>query len=384
MLINYLLPIIATLFLSAYVSSLNAQTIPPLVKIGIINSDKVLYEIGKSDLPKINKYLIDVANANQIQIIFGSAAYIDSSENMTEAFIQGYKSGAPASSLTFSNLKTNPGVAVVNREKVFGESKLGLAMASVLQAEFTGRQNDLRAEAQALKNSALQFDAQANSLSEREKQTRMEKMSEVDRVLQGKQRIFTQDLNLRTLEERTKIAKEANIVTAQLANKLGLSVIFQEAAYVSPEFDVTGDVIALLNKDKKIEQISTRPVFSKPAKVAIVMSEQLYAELGDSVSMSNEERLKIRTELATKVNPILAQFAKSNNINIVLQRPNYADSNVDITASLIALMKNPNSVFINTPKDTQTPIADAKQKCLDLGFKDKTEAFGKCVLRLSK
>jgi len=29
-------------------------------------------------------------------------------------------------------------------------------------------------------------------------------------------------------------------------------------------------------------------------------------------------------------------------------------------------------------------IQDAKQKCLDLGFKDKTEAFGKCVLRLSK
>lgn len=29
-------------------------------------------------------------------------------------------------------------------------------------------------------------------------------------------------------------------------------------------------------------------------------------------------------------------------------------------------------------------LQDSKQKCLDLGFKDKTEAFGKCVLRLSK
>lgn len=29
-------------------------------------------------------------------------------------------------------------------------------------------------------------------------------------------------------------------------------------------------------------------------------------------------------------------------------------------------------------------LQDSKQKCLDLGFKDKTEAFGKCVLRLTK
>jgi len=31
-----------------------------------------------------------------------------------------------------------------------------------------------------------------------------------------------------------------------------------------------------------------------------------------------------------------------------------------------------------------TGMDDAKRKCLELGFKDKTEAFGKCVLRLSK
>ena len=36
---------------------------------------------------------------------------------------------------------------------------------------------------------------------------------------------------------------------------------------------------------------------------------------------------------------------------------------------------------LKTSSDT---INMAKTKCLDLGFKDKTEAFGKCVLRLSK
>ena len=42
-----------------------------------------------------------------------------------------------------------------------------------------------------------------------------------------------------------------------------------------------------------------------------------------------------------------------------------------------------------TSSNTQTSsskdmVQYAKQKCFDLGFKDKTEAFGKCVLRLSK
>lgn len=35
-------------------------------------------------------------------------------------------------------------------------------------------------------------------------------------------------------------------------------------------------------------------------------------------------------------------------------------------------------------QDSQGSLVEAKIKCLDLGFKDKTEAFGKCVLRITK
>lgn len=377
---NLLLPVI---FFGLYGSVINAQPVPALSKIGLIDSQKVLSEIGESQLPKINSYLNEVAAANQIQIIFGSAAYFDNSLNITDVFIKGYRANTSARSLNLSNIKINPSVAVVNFEKIFNESKMALAMFAKLQAEFTQRQNDLRADAQALKSSAMQYEAQANSLSEREKTARKQRIASEDKDLQVKQKNFTDDLNLRTLEERTKIKNEANIVLAQLANKLGLSVIFQEAAYINPNFDVTTDVIALMNRDKKIDQVINRPI-SNPAKVAVVMTEQLLSTFGDSVNMTNEERLKIRTELVAKANPVLAQFAKSNGIDIVLQRPNYAESNFDITASLIALMKNSSSMPRSSIQEAQTSLADAKQKCLDLGFKDKTEAFGKCVLRLSK
>jgi outer membrane protein len=376
--------LLAFIFFGLYGVAINAQTVPALSKIALIDSKKVLSEIGESQLPKINSYLNEVAAANQIQIIFGNAAYLDNSLNITDVFIKGYKANTAAGSLNLSNIKINPSVAVVNLEKIFNESKMALAMFAVLQAEFTQRQNDLRADAQALKSSAMKYDAQANSLSEREKTERKHRLASEDKELQAKQKNFTDDLNLRTQEERLKITKEANIAMAQLANKLGLSAIFQEAAYINPNFDVTADVIALLNRDKKIDQITNRPMFSNPAKVAVVMTEQLLSTFGDSINMSNEGRLKIRTEIVAKANPILSQFAKLNGISIVLERPNYAESNFDITAQLIALMKNPDAIHKESKQGVQGALTDAKQKCLDLGFREKTEAFGNCVLRLSK
>lgn len=46
---------------------------------------------------------------------------------------------------------------------------------------------------------------------------------------------------------------------------------------------------------------------------------------------------------------------------------------------------NNNSNTPNTPTSpTSTSIDDAKTKCVELGFKARTEGFGKCVLQLSK
>ena len=42
-----------------------------------------------------------------------------------------------------------------------------------------------------------------------------------------------------------------------------------------------------------------------------------------------------------------------------------------------------NTVMESLPSNQKTSISEAKSKCADLGFKPKTEAFGKCVLKLS-
>lgn len=40
--------------------------------------------------------------------------------------------------------------------------------------------------------------------------------------------------------------------------------------------------------------------------------------------------------------------------------------------------------FIPTPTSNNVSLEDAKSKCRDLGFKAGTEAYGNCVLKLSK
>ncbi|MBT8562013.1 hypothetical protein G6717_05455 [Polynucleobacter paneuropaeus] len=65
--INKLL--IQALFLLASFCT-SAAEIPVLAKMAVVNPQKVFDSIGKSDVARINKYLVDISVANQIQVTF--------------------------------------------------------------------------------------------------------------------------------------------------------------------------------------------------------------------------------------------------------------------------------------------------------------------------
>jgi len=78
-------------------------------------------------------------------------------------------------------------------------------------------------------------------------------------------------------------------------------------------------------------------------------------------------------------------------INIILQEAAYVSSSHDVTADVIKLIIPPLENEVAPTSNTNLPaknptknLADAKAKCLDLGFKNGTDGFGKCVLQLSK
>jgi len=87
-------------------------------------------------------------------------------------------------------------------------------------------------------------------MSESERIKKQRELADADRELQRKQREFTEDVNQRSFEERSKIAQKANLALKQVAEQLKLDLIVQEAAYVNPKIDVTQEVIKALNNQR--------------------------------------------------------------------------------------------------------------------------------------
>jgi outer membrane protein len=335
--------------------------------------------------------------------------------------------------------------AVVNSERVFNETNLAKSMQETLRTEFLPRQNKLQQEAQS---------------------------NPGDSTLLARQESFTADLNRRTLEERTKIASLANIQLKEFAKKENISIIVQEAAYLDPSSDITNQIISLLNDSKNINNV----VFNGPknSRVLVVDAARLYQSFGvatganlsvkekgaqDQLNAKANEALKLiaesnqiniilqqaayvsaandltdklikvvknksfeksnlvinssnlpttlavvnseeifskfpnknRQKLAEAGNVALNKFSQEKGINVILQEAAYVSPSHDITANVIKLIIPPveNEVgpITNSNTTATSPtknLADAKAKCLDLGFKVGTEAFGSCVLKLSK
>ena len=141
-------------------------------------------------------------------------------------------------------------IGVVNSELIFKESNLAKASQSKLQSEFAKREKELRDDAQKIKSAAEKLDKDAAVMSESERIKKQRDLADADRELQRKQREFTEDVNQRSFEERSKIAQKANLALKQVAEQLKLDLIVQEAAYVNPKIDVTQEVIKVLNSQR--------------------------------------------------------------------------------------------------------------------------------------
>lgn len=267
-----------------------ANTYPSLLKLGVINTNKLLEEV-KPNIQKANTFIGEVANKNAIDVIYEEAVYVASDGDITEPLIAGLKTNAPSSTIKLNYLKIGPSVAVVNSEKIFSESKQAKLMLQVLDEEFKPNSNYSKSE----------FDK-------------------------------------RKLALRTVIAKNANTYINEYALKQGITLILQEAAFVSDSHNITADLIALLDGDKNINQIAIKPEFSKPTRLVIVNSERIFANFEKNKSGSQDERIKDRTEIAKRADVYIKAFVTKNDINIVSQKAAFLNPSIDATSEIISQM----------------------------------------------
>lgn len=287
---NYLVSV-SILITSAFLSNaVTASTYPSLLKLGVINTNKLIEEV-KPNIQKANSFIGEVAAKNAIDVIYQEAAYVASDGEITEAIINGLKSNAPASTIKLNYLKIGPSVAVVNSEKIFSESKQAKLMLQVLDEEFKPNSNFSKT-----------------------------------------------DFDRRKLALRTIIAKNADNFIREYAIKQGITLILQEAAYVSDSHNITSDLIALLDGEKNINQIPVRQEFSKPTRLAIVNSDRIFANFEKNISGSQNERINDRTEIAKRADVFIKAFATANGINVITQRAAFFNPLIDATSEIISQM----------------------------------------------
>lgn len=381
------------LFLSLNISQATAQVgetinLPYLDKAASVNMVKVVDSLSNQRdktyvAQEVNRLLNSWTQKGDAQIIFQSVAYTSQGADLSDKVIAALKSGSAVNPAQLFESKVPPLLMAINGEKVLSVSNPAKEMIAKLQNEFSGRQDALRIEALSVKNDAEKLLRDKAFLETAEGKSMETALGNRSKELQVKINAFKRDLDKRTYQERAGLALKINPYIERLSQKLGIQIVAQDVVYVHPSYDLTDELIALLNQEKSVDQILLNPGAKVPMRIAYVNTEKIFGTFANKdASLSQEENFKQRSGLAQKANLIVRNMAEKGGVALVAQTPSMANDSLDITSNVIALMGATTTQLKGSQGDGS--LEDAKAKCADLGFKVGTEQFGKCVLRISK
>ena len=141
-------------------------------------------------------------------------------------------------------------IGFVNAERLFNEADSSKAAQNKLKQEFSGRERQLVAQADALKKAIEQFERDAPRLTEQQRVAQQQKLMTQDADFQRKRQEFQEDLNNRKNDELQRFIQKANRVIDQTARQEKYDVIIQDAAYINSRIDITDKVLRTLNAEK--------------------------------------------------------------------------------------------------------------------------------------
>lgn len=138
-------------------------------------------------------------------------------------------------------------IGFINTERIYQESNEMQAIAKRLDKEFRNSQKKLDAlqnQGRALQNKLLTD----KKLTDVQKDDLKEQLFALNNEFLGAEARFMEDYNLRRNEEFAALQQYANEVITTLAKKENYDLILQDVVYVNGNFDITDQVIKMLNK----------------------------------------------------------------------------------------------------------------------------------------
>ena len=152
--------------------------------------------------------------------------------------------------VSFASASETTRIGYVNIQRIFRDAPAAAKAAKRIEAEFSKRDQDLKAMAKQIQGLQESLEKNAVTMSESERRAKEKDLNEQSREFQRKQREFREDLNQRRSEELSAVLERANGVIRQFAEQKKYDLIVQEAVYVSPRIDITDEIIKILNASK--------------------------------------------------------------------------------------------------------------------------------------
>ncbi|WP_434777157.1 OmpH family outer membrane protein [Neisseria sp. Ec49-e6-T10] len=133
----------------------------------------------------------------------------------------------------------------VNTERVYRESKTAQTVQKRLEKEFATKRDVLKKlESEGV---SLQKELSKSNISASDRLRLERELAALDRNYRAASEELAQDFTLRRNEEFAAIQERANRLIKEMAEKGDFDLILQDAVYVKPKFDLTGQLIKALD-----------------------------------------------------------------------------------------------------------------------------------------
>lgn len=152
--------------------------------------------------------------------------------------------------LLCASLRAEIRIAYVSEEAIL-KSNLYSQAQDRLDKEFDKRRTELAALQARLREMKNALDKAELTMPDNERRQKEREWSNLNGEFQRKSREYSEDMNLRVVEEQKAIYEKARAVIRQLAEKEKYDLVLRDALYVSNAINITPKVLKLLNQGDK-------------------------------------------------------------------------------------------------------------------------------------
>lgn len=178
-----------------------------------------------------------------------------------------------ASAASAQNVPSNPGpvipgVCSFSGERVLGTSTAGQALQSRMVQLYQEVQGELQPYATAIQTETQQLQQSAASLSEADRNTRIQALQTRDREFQQLQQTRANELRYTQSVQANAIDEAARplVIAAYQERGCGVLLSGDAVAYINPAMDITDLVIQRLNAQLPTLSFNRMPVPAQPAQ----------------------------------------------------------------------------------------------------------------------